>query len=279
MPFFVIPFPGIDPVLIEIGPFALRWYALSYIAAIFFGWWYAKRLLANRNLWGAAGPPFPPTAIDDFVVWATLGIILGGRIGYVLVYDLPKFAGNPLEIFALWHGGMSFHGGFVGMLLAMFFFARSRGASPWSLFDVIGASVPPGIVFVRLANFINGELFGRPTDVPWAMIFPGVAEPRHPSQLYEALLEGLVLFLVLRFCTHRLGKLAQTGFISGVFVIGYGLARIFSEFFREPDFQIGYFAGGLTMGMLLSIPMVIAGIIILVWSSRRKSAKAAAEGA
>jgi phosphatidylglycerol:prolipoprotein diacylglycerol transferase len=278
MPLFVIPFPGIDPVLIEFGPFALRWYALSYIAAIFFGWWYAKRIVANGRLWGPGGAPFNPAAIDDFVVWATLGIILGGRLGYVLVYDLPKFAADPVQIFELWHGGMSFHGGFLGTVLAMVLFARARRIPVWSLIDVIAASVPPGILFVRLANFINGELYGRPTDVPWAMIFPnGGPEPRHPSQLYEGLLEGLLLFLVLRLLTHHLGRLKQPGVVSAVFAIGYGLARIFSEFFREPDAQIGFFPGGFTMGMILSVPVVLVGIGLLLWSTRRKAVVRPAE--
>jgi phosphatidylglycerol:prolipoprotein diacylglycerol transferase len=278
MPLFVIPFPGIDPVLIEFGPFALRWYALSYIAAIFFGWWYAKRIVANGRLWGQDGAPFNPAAIDDFVVWATLGIILGGRLGYVLVYDLPKFAADPVQIFELWHGGMSFHGGFLGTVLAMVLFARARRIPVWSLIDVIAASVPPGILFVRLANFINGELYGRPTDVPWAMIFPnGGPEPRHPSQLYEGLLEGLLLFLVLRLLTHHLGRLKQPGVVSAVFAIGYGLARIFSEFFREPDAQIGFFPGGFTMGMILSVPVVLVGIGLLLWSTRRKAVVRPAE--
>ncbi|MEO8667366.1 MAG: prolipoprotein diacylglyceryl transferase [Bauldia sp.] len=273
MPLFVIPFPAIDPVLIEVGPFAIRWYALSYIVGIFVSWWYSKRLVRDTALWGPAGPPMKPIDIDDFVVWATLGIILGGRTGYVLVYDLPRFAANPLEIFALWHGGMSFHGGFLGMMLAMTLFARSRKIRVWSFIDVIAPGVPLGICLVRMANFINGELFGRASDAPWAMVFPqGGDLARHPSQLYEAGLEGIVLFIVIRIFTHRYHRLATTGFISGIFCAGYGIARTFSEFFREPDIQIGFLAGGLTMGMLLSIPMILFGIGLLVWSVRRKPA-------
>ena len=277
MPLFAIPFPAIDPVLFQFGPFALRWYALSYIVGIFFGWWYSKRLAGNTALWGPAGPPMKPTDLDDFVVWATLGIILGGRAGYVLIYDLPRFAGNPAEIFALWHGGMSFHGGFLGMMLAMTLFARSRSIRVWSFIDVVAAGVPIGICLVRLANFINGELFGRPSDAPWAMIFPeGGDAARHPSQLYEAGLEGIVLFVVIRIFTHRYHRLATPAFISGIFCTGYGLARTFSEFFREPDIQIGFLAGGLTMGMLLSIPMILFGIGLTVWSIRNKPAAATA---
>jgi phosphatidylglycerol:prolipoprotein diacylglycerol transferase len=272
MPLFAIPFPTIDPVLIAIGPFAIRWYALSYIVGIFLGWWYSKRLVRNTALWGPAGPPMKPVDIDDFVVWATLGIILGGRIGYVLVYDLPRFLESPAEIFAIWHGGMSFHGGFLGTILAMTLFARSRKMRVWAFIDVIAAGVPLAIFLVRLANFINGELFGRESDAPWAMVFPEGGElPRHPSQLYEAGLEGIVLFIVIRIFTHRYHRLATTGFVSGIFCAGYGVARTVSEFFREPDIQIGFLAGGLTMGMLLSVPLIIAGLGLIVWSIRRPS--------
>jgi phosphatidylglycerol:prolipoprotein diacylglycerol transferase len=275
MPLFALPFPAIDPVLISVGPFAIRWYALSYIVGIFLGWWYAKRIVRNERLWGPAGPPMKPADIDDFVVWATLGIILGGRIGYVLVYDPLRFLANPGEILALWHGGMSFHGGFLGMMLAMVLFARSRKIPVWSFIDVIATGVPIAILLVRLANFANGELFGRFSDAPWAMVFPDGGEiPRHPSQLYEAALEGLVLFLVIRFVTHRLHRLPTTAFVSGVFCAGYGVARTFCEFFREPDIQVGYLAGGLTMGMLLSIPMILFGIGLLIWSTRRHPAPA-----
>ncbi len=214
MPLLALPFPAIDPILIQIGPFAVRWYALAYIVGIFLGWWYAKRLVANPRLWGPEGAPMKPADIDDFVVWAAVGIILGGRIGYVLFYDLPVFMANPIEIVAVWHGGMSFHGGLLGTILAMILFARTRGVPMWSLFDVIAPSVTFGLFFGRLANFVNGELWGRPTDVPWAMVFPNAGpEPRHPSQLYEAALEGLVLFLVLRLLTHRYHKLATPGFV------------------------------------------------------------------
>ena len=271
-----LPFPAIDPVLIEIGPFQLRWYALAYIAGIFLGWWYAKRLVGDPRLWGPSGSPMKPADIDDFVVWCALGIILGGRVGYVLFYDLPRFLENPLEIVQLWHGGMSFHGGFLGTVLAMVLFARLRKIPTWSLIDVIAPSVTFGLFLGRLANFVNGELYGRATDVAWAVVFPaGGPEPRHPSQLYEALLEGICLFLVLRLLTHRYHKLATPGFVSGAFAAGYGTARTIVEFFREPDIQIGYLAGGLTMGMLLSIPMILAGCALMWWVSRKPSAAGA----
>jgi phosphatidylglycerol:prolipoprotein diacylglycerol transferase len=203
-----------------------------------------------------------PEDLDDFIVWAAIGVVVGGRTGYVLFYDLPRYLANPLDIFAVWQGGMSFHGGLTGTILAMVLFARSRGISAWSLLDVVAAGVPVGLGLVRLANFINSELWGRPTDMPWAVIFPnGGPLPRHPSQIYEALLEGLVLFLVLRFLTHSRLKLKTPGFVGGAFVCGYGLSRIFVEFFREPDAQLGYLAGGwLTMGMVLSAPMVLIGL-------------------
>jgi phosphatidylglycerol:prolipoprotein diacylglycerol transferase len=277
MPLFALPFPAIDPVLIQVGPFAVRWYALAYIVGILIGWWYAKRLVTTPAIWGRAGPPMTAADIDDFVVYAALGIILGGRTGYVLFYDLPRFAADPAEIIALWHGGMSFHGGFLGTVLAMVIFARRRNIPIWSLIDVVAPSVTFGLLLGRLANFINGELFGRVTDVPWAIVFPnGGAEPRHPSELYEAGLEGIVLFAFLRLLTHRYHKLTQPAFVSGAFAAGYGAARTFAEFFREPDIQIGYLAGGLTMGMLLSIPMIVAGVGVMLWASRRTTAAMAA---
>jgi phosphatidylglycerol:prolipoprotein diacylglycerol transferase len=258
-----IPFPNIDPVLVTIGPLAIHWYGIGYIVGILFGWWYAKRLVTSPKLWPAGVLPMKPEDIDDFVVWAAIGVVLGGRTGYVLFYDLPRYIANPLDIFAVWQGGMSFHGGLLGVILAMILFSRSRGIRVWTLFDVVAAGVPVGLGLVRLANFINSELWGGVTDVPWAIEFPnGGPFPRHPSQLYEALLEGLVLFCLLRFLTHSRLKLALPGFVSGAFIAGYGCARIFVEFFREPDRQLGYLLGTnwLTMGMILSTPMVLLGI-------------------
>jgi len=276
LPLFVLPFPVIDPVLVRIGPFAIHWYALAYIAGIFLGWWYAKRLAANRTLWGAGGAPLAPADIDDFVVWAALGIVLGGRIGYILFYDLPHYIAQPGDILAVWHGGMSFHGGMLGTALAMVIFAWRRGIPLWSLTDVIAPSVTFGLFLGRIANFINGELWGRVSDLPWAMMFPGAPDggtlPRHPSQLYEAGLEGIALFLVLRLLTHRYHRLNNPGFVTGAFIAGYGAARTFAEFFRQPDIQIGYLAGGLTMGMLLSIPMIVLGVAMMIWAARRPAA-------
>ncbi|MEX0956544.1 MAG: prolipoprotein diacylglyceryl transferase [Rhizobiaceae bacterium] len=257
-----LSFPVIDPVIVEIGPVAIRWYGLGYVVGILFSWWYSRRLAATPRLWANNQPAVTPVDIDDFLIWAAAGIVLGGRVGYVLFYDLPRYAAEPLAIFSVWEGGMSFHGGLLGVTLAMILFSRKRGINTWSLFDVIAAGVPVGLGLVRSANFINSELWGRVTDVSWAVHFPnGGPLPRHPSQLYEALLEGAVLFAVLAWLVWARGKLKTPKFVGGVFISGYGLARIFVEFFREPDAHIGYLAGGwLTMGMVLSLPMVLAGI-------------------
>ncbi len=262
LPLAALPFPDIDPVIVHLGPLAIHWYGVGYIVGILFAWWYAKRLVTNPRLWTGGIGPMKQEDLDDFIVWAAVGVVIGGRTGYVLFYDLPRYLANPLDIFAVWQGGMSFHGGLLGTILAMVLFARSRGIRPWSLIDVVAAGVPVGLGLVRLANFINSELWGRPGDVPWAVVFPnGGPFPRHPSQIYEALLEGLVLFLVLRFLTHSRLKLKTPRFVGGAFVTGYGLSRIFVEFFREPDAQLGYLFGGwLTMGMVLSAPMVLFGI-------------------
>lgn len=263
LPLAALPFPNIDPVIVTIGPLAVHWYGLGYIVGILFAWWYAKRLVTNPKLWPKGVRPMKPEDLDDFIVWAAIGVVAGGRIGYVLFYDLPRYLANPLDIFAVWQGGMSFHGGMLGTILAMVLFSRSRKIHTWTLLDVVAAGVPVGLGLVRLANFINSELWGRVTDVPWAIEFPnGGPFTRHPSQLYEALLEGLILFLVLRFFTHSRLKLKTPRFVGGAFVCGYGLSRIFVEFFREPDAQLGYLlgTGWMTMGMVLSLPMVLFGI-------------------
>jgi phosphatidylglycerol:prolipoprotein diacylglycerol transferase len=265
----VLPFPAIDPVLVHIGPFAVRWYALGYIVGIIGGWFYARAIIASPRLWG--GPaPLTVVQFDDFVIWATLGIVLGGRTGYVLFYNLAHFAAHPGEVFQLWNGGMSFHGGVIGVIIAIVVYARRSGIPTLSLGDITTAVAPIGIFLVRVANFINGELWGRPADVPWAIIFPsGGPIPRHPSQLYEATLEGLVLLLVLGVLVQR-GALKRPGLVTSAASLGYGIARIICEFFREPDPQLGFLWGGLTMGMLLSIPLIAAGIVGLVLILRRR---------
>jgi phosphatidylglycerol:prolipoprotein diacylglycerol transferase len=269
MPLFVIPYPQFNPVLVHLGPFEIRWYALAYIVGILLGWVYARALIRNERYWG--GPaPMTVVAFDDFVLWITLGIILGGRTGYVLFYNLPYYAAHPLQIFQLWHGGMSFHGGFLGCVIAVILFAKKYRLSILSLGDVTCAVGPIGLFLGRIANFINDELWGRPTDVPWAMRFPsGGYIPRHPSQLYEAALEGLVLLAVLYFLI-RSGALKRPGLIIGSFACGYAVARIFCEFFREPDPQLGFLWGGATMGQLLSIPLFIAGACFIIYALKHK---------
>jgi phosphatidylglycerol:prolipoprotein diacylglycerol transferase len=273
LPLAALPFPDIDPVIVRIGPLAIHWYGLGYVVGILFAWWYARRLVGNGRLWAGGQSPVSATDIDDFLIWAAAGVVLGGRLGYILFYDLARYVQNPADILAVWQGGMSFHGGLTGVTVAMILFARRRGFSVWSLFDIIAAGVPVGFGLVRVANFVNSELWGRTTDVPWAFVFPnGGPEPRHPSQLYEALLEGLVLFVVLRLLTHRALKLKTPGFVAGAMVAVYGASRIFVEFFREPDAQIGYLAGGwLTMGMVLSLPMVLIGAGVMLYARRAAS--------
>lgn len=265
-----IAFPQIDPVIFAIGPVAVRWYGLGYVAGILFAWWYGRRLVSNPHLWRNGTAPMTPADLDDFVIWAAIGIVVGGRLGYVLFYDFARIVADPLSVLAIWQGGMSFHGGFLGATIAMIAFARRRGIPVWSMMDTIACGVPVGLGLVRIANFINSELWGRVTDMPWAVLFPnGGPLPRHPSQFYEAILEGLVLFLLLRFLTHGRKKLKTPGIVSGTFVAGYGLSRITIEFFREPDAHIGYLAGGwLTMGMVLSLPMLILGIWAVTHSIR-----------
>ncbi len=265
-----LPFPTIDPVIFSIGPLSVHWYGLGYVAGIVFAWWYARRLQANGALWKGGAAPLTAIDLDDFVLWAAIGVIAGGRLGYALFYDSATIMSDPLSLIAVWRGGMSFHGGIAGVTIAMMAFALRRGIPVFSMFDIVAAGVPVGLGLVRIANFIKPELWGRATDVPWAMVFPGAGdEPRHPSQLYEAFLEGIVLFVLLRFLTHSRLALKRPGLTAGMFIAGYGLARIVVEFFREPDAQIGYLTGGwLTMGMLLSIPMVVLGLWLIVMSRR-----------
>jgi phosphatidylglycerol---prolipoprotein diacylglyceryl transferase len=270
MPISVIPFPDIDPVLYQIGPLAIRWYALAYIFGILLGWVYGRALIRNERNWG--GPaPLALLDFDDFILWVTLGIILGGRVGYVLFYDLPRFINHPVEIFQLWTGGMSFHGGFLGCVVAVMTFASLRRVPILSLGDITCAVAPIGLLLGRLANFVNGELWGRYAEVPWAMIFPRADPPipRHPSQLYEAGLEGLMLLIVLGIMV-RAGALRRPGLILGTFAAGYALVRSFCELFREPDKQLGFLWGGATMGMLLSIPLFIAGVMLIAFALRRR---------
>ncbi|MFS8035394.1 prolipoprotein diacylglyceryl transferase [Xanthobacter sp. AM11] len=271
MPTLALPFPAIDPVLVQVGPLAIRWYALAYIVGLVLGWLLARRMVARPAVWGGVSP-MQPQDLDDALFWATLGVILGGRLGYVLFYNPVHFAQHPADIVAVWKGGMSFHGGLAGTLLALVLFARARAIPVLSLLDVASVVAPIGLFFGRIANFINGELWGRPADVPWAVVFPtGGDVPRHPSQLYEAALEGLVLFVVM-LALVRCGGLKRPGVAAGVFGMGYGIARITGEFFREPDVQLGYLAFGTTMGMWLSVPLVLAGAGLLLFALKRSKA-------
>ena len=256
----ILTFPDINPVLFAVGPLEVRWYSLAYIAGFFFAAWYMKRIVATPALWGSRQPSASPAQIDDMFLWFVAGVILGGRLGYVLFYKPLFYLSQPLDVFRLWDGGMSFHGGFLGVVIACYIYGRRIGAGLDQMLDLGAASVPVGLGLGRVANFINAELYGRASDAPWAMVFP--TDPtqvsRHPSQLYEAALEGLVLFAAVRIATHRCKALAHPGRAAGVFALVYGLARILAEFFREPDAHLGYLAGFITMGMLLSLPLVAA---------------------
>ncbi len=258
-----ITFPAFDPIALDLGFFQIRWYALAYIGGLLLGWWYLRRLVADK--WWPHGPPLTKVQAEDLVFYIMLGVVLGGRLGYVLFYKPSDYLHDPLQILQVWHGGMSFHGGLIGVTTVIIVYAWHKKLSMFSIGDLIGCSVPIGLGLGRVANFINGELFGRTTDAPWGMIFPGTdGLPRHPSQLYEAALEGIVLFLVLRLLFTRTGLRFRPGALCGCFWIGYGLSRITVEFFREPDAFLGFLWLGASMGQLLSIPMVLFGIWLLV---------------
>jgi len=262
-----LAFPAIDPVAIEIGPLQIRWYALAYLAGLLLGWWLARRLVRQP------GWKLTPELVDDLLFYVTLGVILGGRLGYVLFYNLPYYAQNPLQILFVWRGGMSFHGGLIGVLLAALWFCRKHRLAFIEVGDLLAAVAPLGLLFGRIANFINGELWGRPSDLPWAVVFPRAGpEPRHPSQLYEAALEGLLLFLLLQLFAWRPRVREREGLLSGLFLTGYAIARIAVEFFREPDPQLGYLFGFVTMGQLLSLPLLFGGLWLLRWGRRRAPA-------
>lgn len=272
--FSIMPFPNIDPVAFNLGPLPIHWYGIAYVFGIMLGWYYARTLSLADRLWPHHKSPITPVHLDDFIVWAAAGIVLGGRIGYILFYDMGAVVANPIRALQIWNGGMSFHGGLIGTTIAMVLFARRNGIAVWSMFDIIAAVAPIGLFFGRLANFVNGELWGRLTDVPWAVVFPtGGPFARHPSQLYEAGLEGIVLLMILAILIYGFKALKRPGTVTGVFVCGYALSRIFVEFFREPDAQIGYLAGDwLTMGMVLSTPMFLLGVWAVLRARRASAA-------
>ena len=266
-----IAFPQIDPVIFQIGPLALRWYSLAYMAGLLLGWRYMVHMVNRPQA------AMSKEHVGDFFVWATVGVILGGRLGSILFYSLPFKAQrdyilqDPLSILRVWEGGMSFHGGLIGVIIAIIWFAKRHNISPPRLGDLVGCAVPIGLFFGRIANFINGELYGRVSDASWAMVFPGAGlMPRHPSQLYEAGLEGAALFLINWVLFYKFKAWRYPGLINGVFLIGYAVARLSLEFIREPDNHIGFLASGITMGQLLSIPMIIGGILLIRHSLKNK---------
>ncbi len=289
-----MPFPEFDPVLIHLGPLPIRWYALAYVMGIVLGWVYAARILKTERVWAPGKPPITGPQLDDLVLWITLGIILGGRIGYAIFYKPVMFTqlftganlGERLELFQLWTGGMSFHGGMLGCTAAVLIYAWRTKANALSIGDMALAAAPIGLFFGRLANFVNGELWGRTTDVPWAIRFcnarieqmygfcPAGNEPRHPSQLYEAGLEGVLLFVVLGLAVWKWRLLAKPGYVTGLFLVGYGASRALLETVRQPDAGMENFPLGLTMGMMLSIPMILVGLWLVYRAWNRPPAAA-----
>lgn len=260
-----LTYPQISPILVQIGPVAIRWYALAYLFGILIGWWLLKRICKKQNF------SLTQNQLEDLVFYITLGIILGGRLGYVLFYGENIFH-NWFEVFEIWKGGMSFHGGAIGVIVALFCFARRYKFAFFKLSDIVVLVVPVGLFLGRLANFVNDELWGRVTDVPWAVRFPsGGFLPRHPSQLYEAFFEGIFLFCLLN-CLWRVRWVREhTGFVSGVFALFYGICRISMEQFREPDAHIGFFFTYFTMGQLLSIPFIVVGLWAMFYAWRKKA--------
>ena len=262
----VLMFPDFNPVIVHFGPFSIRWYALAYITGLVIGWRLVRRLVRRAPVVATA------LQVDDFLTWATLGVVLGGRLGYVLFYQPAHFLAHPLQIFAVWQGGMSFHGGMLGVAVAVTWFCRRNAIPIMGFADRLAVVAPIGLGFGRIANFINGELWGRPAPawLPWAMIFPTdpLGVPRHPSQIYQALLEGVCLGLLTFALSRRPGVLARPGLLTGAFLAGYAVARITGEFFREPDAFLGFLAFGTTMGQLLSLPMLAIGIWLMMRSRR-----------
>ncbi len=266
-----LTYPAIDPVAIEIGPIAIKWYGLSYMFGLLLGWQYVKRLLATPKLW--QGPaPLQPAQADDLLLWLTLAVVVGGRLGQVLLYDPEYYFANPAEMLKVWKGGMSFHGGVIGSGVALILFARQTGAPARSVIDLACAGVPFGLFLGRIANFINSEHWGRETDAAIGMVFPnGGPLPRHPSQLYEAALEGLVMFIILRFVTHTKLGLKRPGLVAGVFLTWYAVARAICEVFREPEPAHALNIGPFTAGQMYSIPMLLIGLYFIATARLAKA--------
>lgn len=255
----MLPYPHIDPIALQLGPLAIRWYSLAYLAGILLGWWYIKKENARRPIAGLT-----PKAFDDMVMYAVIGIVLGGRLGYVLFYNASYYLSHPVEALYIWQGGMSFHGGMLGTILAFYLFCRKYKVQFLELMDVIAPAATIGLFFGRIANFINGELYGRVTDSALGMVFPHGGElPRYPSQLFEAALEGIALFALLTFLMKRTDARNKPGLLGGVFLVGYAVSRLIVENFREPDIQIGFLFEMMTMGQLLSLPMLLLGLYLI----------------
>ncbi len=270
-----IPFPDIDPVALALGPVTVRWYGLAYLAGLVLGWLYMRRLLRTPAIWRRSAPMTLPQA-DDFLLWATLGTVIGGRLGFILLYEPTLFIHNPAKVFVVWEGGMAFHGGFLGVFLAVLVFARINRVPLLSLGDLCAAVVPFGLFFGRIANFINGEIYGRLTNVPWAVDFPpavlnrgDMPGPRHPTQLYEAFLEGIVMFAVLRYFTHTRLSLQRPGLTAGLFLAGYGMARIAVEYFKQWDYAQFFTTTYFSEGMVYSLPMVAAAAWLIAHATRQ----------
>jgi phosphatidylglycerol:prolipoprotein diacylglycerol transferase len=295
MSLLTLTYPAIDPVALQLGPLMVRWYGLAYVAGLLLGWWYLKRLIAQRPLWRRDTPPFSSLASDDLLLWITLGVVVGGRLGQVLLYEpsyyfqtepfttmeLGDFKLTIPTVLAVWKGGMAFHGGLLGCALATWAFARAQKTSLLSVWDACSAVVPFGLFFGRIANFINAEHYGRPGDVPWSMVFcndvvkslsggvcPAGMVPRHPSQLYEAALEGIVLFVILRVLTHAYKALRQPGLVTGAFLAWYAVSRVIAEFFRDPEVGHPLNIGPFTAGQVYSLPMLLLGLW-MVWRALR----------
>ncbi len=275
LPALLLTYPRIDPVIVEIGPFALRWYALAYVAGLLLGWWYAARLVKTGRLWTSWNGVAPLNArqLDDFIFWAALGVIVGGRIGYILFYGFvyqPELYADPAQWVRIWEGGMSFHGGLIGVIVAVILFSILNRLDMVRVGDVVASVAPIGLFFGRIANFINGELYGKPSDAPWAMVFPAAdAHPRHPSQIYEALLEGALLFLILRVLTTRFRAFDRPGLVIAAFLFFYGLFRIVAELYRDSDQLVA--GGAVSMGQTLSAAMFVGAAFFAWWAWRHKA--------
>ncbi len=273
MHLLAIPYPAIDPVALQLGPLAIKWYGLAYMAGLLLGWLYIKHLVRQPQLWRDGKAPFSADLVDDLFIYVAAGVIVGGRLGHVLLYEPALYLAQPLDILKIWKGGMAFHGGMLGTILAMWVFARRYQVNALSVMDLVSAAVPIGVFFGRVANFINAEVIGRPTSVPWAMVFPGYGpEPRHPSQLYEAALEGLALFVILAWMIYAQRRLARPGTIGAAFLIGYGAVRTVCEFFKIDEYGGLFAIYPLTNGMVYSLLMVVAGAVAVGWLRREHRA-------